>query len=202
MSSHHFVKEGQEPALVILDAPNFDLVGPLLEWAPLVIVARRAIDEVTLWNIKIDVVLTEESYVKELSARLAVQVPLTILSHAPNESPLENALHYIIRKKQKDVNIFCLNLDETIVLAEKFALQLQISILDGTSKWSLIAAGHFEKWMAAKTPVLLRKSQIQQSIDVAGLVVAGDHYESASDGMIRLQSDALFWVGEPYFSAQ
>ena len=60
MSSHHFVREGQEPALLILDALAFDIAGPLLEWAPLVVVAQSAVDEVMLWNIKMDVVLAEE----------------------------------------------------------------------------------------------------------------------------------------------
>jgi hypothetical protein len=200
MSSHHFVKEDQEPALVILDALTFDKVGPLLEWAPLVIVARRAIEDVIRWNIKVDVVLAEEKDVKELSNRLADQVPLTILAHPTDESPLVNALHYLIRKKQNDVNVFCLNLDEAIMLTEKFAPQLQICIMDDTAKWSVVAAGHFEKWMAAKTSLFLRKSQGQQSIDLIGLKLAGDHYETTKDGLIRVQSDALFWVGEPYFS--
>ena len=200
MSSHHFVKEGQEPALVLLDALSFETAGPLLEWAPLVMVAERAIEDVMLWNIKMDVVLAEENNAQALSIRLVDQAPFTILAHASDESPLLNALYYLIRKKQNGVNVFSSNADEAIVLSEKFADQLQICVMDGTFKWSAVAAGHFDKWMAAKTPIFLRKSQMQQSIDLVGLKKAGDHYESMVDGMIRLQSEALFWVGEPYFS--
>ncbi|HMG92799.1 MAG TPA: hypothetical protein VK589_22230 [Chryseolinea sp.] len=200
MSSHHFVKEGQEPALVLLDALTFDTAGPLLEWAPLVMVAERAIEDVILWNIKIDVVLAEEKNVQELSSRLVDQAPLTILAYTSNESPLVNALYYLIRTKQNGVSIFSSNVDETIALAEKFADQLQICVVDGTFKWSGVAVGHFEKWMAAKTPIFLRKSRMQQSMDLVGLKETGDHYESVVDGMIRLRSETLFWVGEPYLS--
>lgn len=200
MSSHHFVKEGQEPALVILDALPFDTVGPLLEWAPLVMVAQRAIDDIMLWNIKIDVVLAEEKDAQELSRRMADQLPLTILAHSSNESPIVNAFHYLIRKKQKDVNVFSLNLDEAIAVAEGFSQKLQISVMDGTSKWSLVAGGHFEKWVTAKTSIFLRKTRKDQSIDLVGAEVAGDHHETTEDGMIRVKSDTLFWVGEPYFS--
>ena len=200
MSSHHFVREGQEPALLILDALTFDIAGPLLEWAPMVVVAQPAVEDVILWNIKMDVVLAEDKDVQELSSRLVDQAPLTILSHASDESPLVNALYFLIRKKQNGVNIFSSNPDETILLAEKFADQLQISIMDGTLKWSGVTSGHFEKWMTAKTPIFLRKSREHQSIALFGLKEGGDHYESLADGMIRLQSDALFWVGELFFS--
>ena len=199
MSSHHFVKEGQEPALVILDALTFDIAAPLLEWAPLVMVAQQAVEDVLLWKIKIDVVLAEEKSVQELSGRLADQAPLTLLAHTSDESPLENALCFLIRKKQIGVNIFASNVDEAIVLAGSLAHQLQISVIDGTTKWSGVHEGPFEKWMAAKTPIFVRKSQMQQSIVLAGLEKVGNHYESKTEGMIRLQSEALFWVGEPYF---
>jgi hypothetical protein len=200
MSSHHFVREGQEPALLILDALTFDIAGPLLEWAPMVVVAQPAVEDVILWNIKLDVVLADDKDVEALSSRLVDQAPLTILSHTSNESPLINALYFLIRKKQNGVNIFSSNPDETILLAEKFADQLQISITDGTLKWSGVTSGHFEKWMTAKTPIYLRKSREHQSIAFFGLKEAGDHYESLADGMIRLQSDALFWLGELVFS--
>ena len=200
MSSHHFVREGQEPALLILDALTFDIAGPLLEWAPMVMVAQPAVEDVILWNIKMDVVLADDKDVQALSSRLVDQAPLTILSHASDESPLINALYFLIRKKQNGVNIFSSNPDETILLAEKFADQLQISITDGTVKWSGVTSGHFEKWMTAKTPIYLRKSGEHQTIAFYGLKEGGDNYESLADGMIRLQSDALFWVGELFFS--
>ena len=60
MSSHHFVKEGQEPALFILDNIPFQYAESLLEWVPLVMVADRALENVLHWGIKIDVVLQDE----------------------------------------------------------------------------------------------------------------------------------------------
>ena len=200
MSSHHFVKEGQEPALLILDALKFDVVGPLLEWAPLVLVGQPALDDVLLWNIKIDVVLAKEINVKDLSSRLAGQAPLTILSHTSDEVPLINALHFLIQKKQNAVNIFSAHADEAIAMAEKFADHLQINIIDGSTKWSAIASGHIEKWMAAGTMVFLKKSKRQQSIDLKGLKKLNDHYECLADGMVRLESRSLFWLGETRFA--
>ena len=195
MSSHHFVKEGQEPALLILDALTFDVAGPLLEWAPLVVVVQPALDDVLLWNIKIDAVLAKEINVKDLSTKLVNQAPLTILAYTPDESPLINALYFLIRKKQNAVNIFSANVIETIAIVEKFADQLQVNVMDGTLKWSAIASGHFEKWMAAGTTVFLKEGARQQSIDFKGLKKVDDHYESLVDGLVSLESKRLFWVG-------
>ena len=47
MSSHHVVKEKQEPGLLILDPGDFDneYLGQLLEWSPTVLIA----DSLTAW---------------------------------------------------------------------------------------------------------------------------------------------------------
>src|SRR5690606_13901028 len=75
MSSHHFVKEGQEPALLILDEVDSSLVQPLLEWSPLVIVAEAAVHHVLAWGIKIDVLLASDEGIDELKIAMRDQAP-------------------------------------------------------------------------------------------------------------------------------
>ena len=59
MSSHHIVRDDQEPALIIANglACNTELLGQLLEWSPLVIVLDAAIERVLDLGIKVDVLL-------------------------------------------------------------------------------------------------------------------------------------------------
>lgn len=199
MSSHHFVKEGQEPALLILDAPIFDVVGPLLEWAPLVVVAQQALEMVLSWNIKMDVVLAKEVDISVLTKQLSNQAPLTILSYSPEESPLANAMHYLIRTKQSAVNVLANDSVKAMSLLESFVDQLQITVIDGSLKWSAITSGEFSKWATAKTRFLLKESRSQQPFDLAGLAKADASYESVVEGVIKIGSNALFWVGETQF---
>ena len=199
MSSHHFVKEGQEPALLVLDALTFEVAGPLLEWAPLVIVAQSAIDDVLLWNIKVDVVLVKDINVSDFTIKLSKQAPLTIVSHTEQESAVINALHFLIRKKQNAVNILSANVIDIFPLAETLAHHLQISVMDGNMKWSAIASGHFEKWMPAKSTLFLKESTRQQSIELKGVEKVDGYYECRADGLVGLESEALFWVGETRF---
>ena len=59
MSSHHIVRDDQEPALIIANGASCseELIGQLLEWSPLVIVLDSAMDRVLELGIKIDVLL-------------------------------------------------------------------------------------------------------------------------------------------------
>src|SRR5688572_22200165 len=103
MSSHHFVIEGQEPALFILDGLPFEHVASLLEWSPLVIVADHAIDEVLSWGIKIDVVLQHHYTLEALEEMLVDQAPVQIIS-CGTLSPLETGLDFLTKNLQKAVN--------------------------------------------------------------------------------------------------
>ncbi|MGF1923672.1 MAG: thiamine pyrophosphokinase [Bacteroidia bacterium] len=59
MSSHHIVREKQEPALYIHHFGNFDEenLGQLLEWSPTIVVAASEYEKVLSLGIKIDVVI-------------------------------------------------------------------------------------------------------------------------------------------------
>ena len=57
MSSHHIVRDDQEPALIIANgaACSSELLGQLLEWSPLVVVLDSAMERVVALGIKVDV---------------------------------------------------------------------------------------------------------------------------------------------------
>ena len=59
MSSHHIVREKQEPALYIHHLGNFDEenLGQLLEWSPTIVVAASEYEKALSLGIKIDVVI-------------------------------------------------------------------------------------------------------------------------------------------------
>src|SRR5690349_14684975 len=149
MSSHHFVKEGQEPALLIAEALSFELAEPLLEWAPLVVVCDVALDEVLRWGIKIDVVLGEATAMHALQEKLIEQAPVKILSYQPHEDPLENGLHFLIASKNTAVNIMTGSVTNRLHLVKNFP-QIQIVLMGHNHKWSL-HTHLFEKWVPANT---------------------------------------------------
>ena len=108
MSSHHIVKEGQEPALIIANGEvcSNKLIGELLEWSPYIIVLDGALDTVLSLGIHFDVLLGDfdNCTIEELSQKVP---PKTEIKHTPNQdkTDLEKAIEFLIEKKYEAVNI-------------------------------------------------------------------------------------------------
>lgn len=163
MSSHHIVRDDQEPALIIANGAscNPELLGQLLEWSPLVIVLDSAIERVMELDIKVDVLLGDfdrgfdPEYYKEK------QYPLEIV-HTPdqNKTDLEKAFDYLFERKIPAVNVVWATgkrTDHTITNLTnivRYRNKLKIVILDDHSKVFLLPR-RFEKWYTAKTPISL-----------------------------------------------
>lgn len=154
MSSHHIVRDDQEPALIIANGAECsqELLGQLLEWSPYVIVLDSAIERVLELGIKIDVLLGDfdrgfdPEYYKEK------QYPLEIV-YAPDQdkTDLEKAFEFLIEKGHKAVNVVWATgkrADHTITNITniiRYKDQLKIVIIDDHSKIFLLPK-KFEKW--------------------------------------------------------
>ncbi len=163
MSSHHIVRDDQEPALIIANGASCsqELLGQLLEWSPLVIVLDNAIERVFELGIKVDVLLGDfdrgfdPNYYKEK------QYPLEII-HKPNQdkTDLEKAFDYLIEKKHLAANVIWATgkrADHTITnltTIVNYRNKLKIVLLDDHSKVHLLPL-KFEKWYTANTPISL-----------------------------------------------
>ena len=163
MSSHHVVRDDQEPALIIANGASCsnELLGQLLEWSPFVIVLDSAIERVLELNIKVDVVLGDFDRDFDVEKVKEKQYPIEIV-HAPNQdkTDLEKAFDYLIEKGHKAVNVIWATgrrADHTItnitnIIAYKN--QLKIVILDDHSKVFQLPK-NFEKWYTANTIISL-----------------------------------------------
>ena len=163
MSSHHIVRDDQEPALIIANGAScsFDLLGQLLEWSPIVVVLDNAIDRVLQLDIKVDVLLGDFDDDFDPEIYKEKQYPLEIV-HTPNQdkTDLEKALDYLIEKGHKAVNIVWATgkrADHTltnITNIVSYRNKIKIVMLDDHSKIFLLP-NKFEKWYTANTPISL-----------------------------------------------
>ena len=159
MSSHHIVRDDQEPALIIANGASCseELMGQLLEWSPLVIVLDSAIERVLELGIKVDVLLGDFDRGFNPEYYLEKQYPLEIV-HTPNQekTDLEKAFDYLIDKGHKAVNVIWATgkrADHTITNITNIVAyrnQLKIVVLDDHSKVFLLP-NKFEKWYIANS---------------------------------------------------
>lgn len=107
MSSHHIVREGQEPALIIANGESCatELLGQLLEWSPFVVVLDGAIRRVLELGIKVDVLLGDFDSHEHAREQIA-HMPIEII-HTPdqNKTDLQKAIEFLIERKFEAVNI-------------------------------------------------------------------------------------------------
>ena len=192
MSSHHFVKEGQEPALLLLEPVSLSLVQPLLEWAPLVIVADQAIDEVMRWGIKIDVVMASESPSETTRQKLLFQAPLKIFTCQKSDD-IETALYFLLSTKQQAVTIVTGDPFSLFQRLGNFSDKISISLLTEKTKWSVITSGRYKKWLTGGSILFLYG---HENLGADNLANRGDHFEVISDGFVEIKAEKLFWAGE------
>ena len=163
MSSHHIVRDDQEPALIIANGAscNPELLGQLLEWSPLVVVLDSAMVRVMELDIKVDVLLGDFDKGFDPEIYKTSKYPIEII-YTPdqNKTDLEKAFDYLIERKIPAVNVVWATgrrADHTITNLTnipRYRNLLKIVILDDHSKVFLLPKT-FEKWYTANTPISL-----------------------------------------------
>jgi thiamine pyrophosphokinase len=159
MSSHHIVKDDQEPALIIANGASCssELLGQLLEWSPIVVVLDSAIERVLQLDIKVDVLLGDFDRNFDANYYREKQFPLEII-HTPdqNKTDLQKAFDYLIKKGHQAVNVIWATgkrADHTmtnITCIADYKEKIKIVILDDHSKIFLLPK-IYEKWYTKET---------------------------------------------------
>jgi hypothetical protein len=190
MSSHHFVREGQEPALLIFDPPGLSSVEPLLEWAPLIVVTKPALEMVLSWGIKIDAVVGKN--VDQLKTVLAHQTPVRLIEAEKDD--LSTSLKFLIGLRQFNVCISCHKPEALIPLINNFHSQMEISILSASTKWSYIRSKKYSKWLVKNVQLNLFGSE---AFEVNGKPITDNSILTPDDGQFEISAIGPFWVSEP-----
>ena len=208
MSSHHIVREKQEPALLIAngEACQPELIGQLLEWSPTVVVLDRAIWRVFELGIKVDVLLGDFDRELDLEAIMAQQYPLEIV-HTPdqNKTDLDKGIEFLIERGYPAVNIIWATgrrADHTLTNMTnivRYKDQIRITMLDDHSRIFPLV-GHFEKWYEAGSPISLipvgtvtgftsdgLKYNLQEATLQLGYFTSSSN-EAAQDGFVRIEA--------------
>lgn len=159
MSSHHIVRDDQEPALIIANGESCsnELLGQLLEWSPIVVVLDSAMTRVVELGIKVDVLLGDFDRNFDAEKYKSSQYPIEIV-HTPNQNKtdLEKAFDYLIERKIPAVNVVWATgrrADHTITNVTnivRYQNELKIVILDDYSKVFQLPK-KYQKWYPAKT---------------------------------------------------
>lgn len=208
MSSHHIVREKQEPALIIAngEACSEELLGQLLEWSPFVVVLDHAIYRVLDLGIKIDVWMGDFDQDHDFEEIRARQEPLEIIATPDQEkTDLEKAIDFLIDRGFPAANIVWAtgrradHAITNITNMVRYKERIRLVMFDDYSKIFPLS-GVFEKWYVAGTPISLIPVGAVNGIVTSGLKYnlhnetltigyrTGNSNEVATDGLVRISS--------------
>lgn len=212
MSSHHIIRDKQEPALIIANGESCsdELLGQLLEWSPFIVVLDNAIHRVNQLGIKVDVLLGDFDRL-DIEDVKAQQYPIEII-HTPNQdkTDLEKAFDFLIERGFPAVNVVWATgrrADHSIANITnivRYKNQIQTVLIDDYSVIYPLQTSPqiFEKWFSKGTNISLipvakaegiKTENLRYSLDNETLTLGyriGNSNEVAEDGIVRISYES------------
>lgn len=179
MSSHHIVRDKQEPALLIINLGNFEEehLGQLLEWSPMIFVVEEMADKVASLGIKIDIVLSAKA-----KNDFTFQEHIKVLN--VEESMLKTGMNYLISEGFPSVNIIINNFIAEDYLT--FISQIDLVVFENNRKIYPVKS-EFNKWKSAGEEIKFLSTSNVKDLETFGLKEKrNDFYETESDGFFGL----------------
>ncbi|MFT5722899.1 MAG: thiamine pyrophosphokinase [Bacteroidia bacterium] len=210
MSSHHFVRDKQEPALIIAngDECSNDLLNQLLEWNPFVLVLDGALDRVLKKGIKVDAVIGDfdSITVNQLGVE-DEQLIEWIVQEEQDSTDLEKGIKYLLKTGHSAANVVWgtgKRLDHAhnnLITIAKYSKAMALCILDDYSKAYCLQASpsKFTKYYPAESNISLLPMTNVYGLTTSGLKYnlaqedfilperTGSSNEAVSDGIIEIQ---------------
>lgn len=209
MSSHHIVREKQEPALIIAngEACSMEIMGQLLEWSPTVVVLDGALKRVLELGIKVDVWLGDFDHLDEIDTDL-IHYPFEKV-HTPDQTytDLEKALMYLEEKGYPAANIIWATgrrMDHTLNnfhSLKRMSHRMKVVMIDDYSVIYPLAS-QFKKWYPKGTKLSIMplgqatgvnskglKYELQNHHLELGLMTSSSN-ETLADGMVEIEYES------------
>ncbi len=146
MSSHHVVRDQQEPALIIkhLNEIDHEILGQLLEWSPTVLAIGNAVSVLTDLGIKVDIAIAPADQPENQSDIETIELPA-------DTHPVQFGLNLLFERNYGasygvglDLTIF-----EFIGLAHQWQGKLELVLINGNNRLTYHAKPYLQKWVNA-----------------------------------------------------
>lgn len=209
MSSHHVIREAQEPALLILNPEYLEdpSLASILEWSPTIVALADMFSRLTERGLKVDMVVGRQEQLSALSSILESQAPVKTILIQETENPVLAAFKHLKGKEQQAVNILCTPGQVQEDLLQLLATQefmVNIVLLDGKERCALCRSGYYSKWLPAGERLRLKPAIKQARITTSGFtqnlnqqdIKEAHSLQLHQTGRVQIQAAAPIWVIE------
>ncbi|MEM9297087.1 MAG: hypothetical protein AAGA64_01760 [Bacteroidota bacterium] len=195
MSSHHIVRDEQEPALLILSLRDIrnSTIDELLEWSPTVVLPDILINDVLNRGFRFDIILCEEAKENLLRKSLRAYFPLRFLSASP-DLWLDRTIDCLVESGHNALSIITDQFDDRF-MTKKHLPNIDLVIYDTNFKWHRVQT-HFKKWFPKGKEIRM----VGSNFEITGYITSnrdlGDSYITEYNGMIVVSCSEPIWFGE------
>jgi len=188
VSSHHIVRDQQEPALILVDLDTFpfDLLGQVLEWAPFTVCGDDALDQALAYGINLDVVYSNRQNAEELLAHFP-----GIVIVRPKENWIEEAVLLLASKGHKAVNVVASDDILDLHVLHRMSSFILMDIVTPSKKYIRVER-EFSKWLPAGSQLAFHG---KGSFDVNDIDMIETNILVKEEGMITVKGDEAFILG-------
>jgi thiamine pyrophosphokinase len=200
MSSHHIVREKQEPALLFANGASCsdELMGQLLEWSPFILALDGAFERLAQRGIKVDAVLGDFDSITRLDDWLEMQEPIRVIEAPDQEkTDFEKGLDFLCAEGHSAVNVLWATgwrLDHSMAnlynLA-KYRDKITINIIDDHSRVYLLPRS-YEKWFPQGSYISLLPLNEAQGIHTQNLAWPLNGERLVAGGRIGTSNRVVF----------
>lgn len=192
MSSHHFVKDKQEPAVYIYseESLNYELLGQLLEWCPVVIADEHVLYLLNHEPIKIDIVVQRDLSDDEISAWVSTQSNLNVIKLDLAEDKLFSIIAYLQKENHSALSLIACS-DEHFAKLNEFDFELDIIQYSKNYKGFYIK-NSFKKWKEAGSLFKIDST----NLEVHNLEKQNEYWKVKSDGIVEIKTTRKTYIQE------
>jgi len=177
MSSHHFVRQGQEPALLIdiEDISRLSFFDQLAGWNPVMICMEKAVPSLLANMVHFD-------HLKEILPHLTI--------HHVNEDGAGSLVDRILNDSAcKDLHIIAESREVHNGLID--FRKRQVTIFTPDRKWIKLTGGMMKIWIAAGWNIYLEGDVRINAIKRRDMFICEE------DSLVRFEADGEAWIGLP-----
>jgi hypothetical protein len=197
VSSHHFVREGQEPALFIAEDASYADVAPLLEWSPYVMVVDAQLEKILSWGIRVDAVVTMYDRRDRIRDVLSELQEVELVIARTHEDVIVQGMNFLISRGQENVNVFVTSMEKFSLEFADLLQKIRPVLFEKDWRWVPVRR-NFQKWVSRGTRFKLRKADSMKPIQLDGVIAEDGVYVASRDGIISFSGPELIWIGEFY----
>ncbi|HET8859783.1 hypothetical protein [Marivirga sp.] len=184
MSSHHIIRDEQEPPILVFSIHNnWKELSELLGWSPIVFINPPLQEIFDALQTKIDGYLLNEDYEAKLAENVFIY----------NEHNLDEVLlKWINHKKWTAINIFCNDqlMKNLFFQLKRTRLEIPLIFFTENGKSILKPSSKFRKWYPKKCKLEIFNDDV---LKTENLVLSGKEFTVERDGfiLIEVQGDTI-----------